>query len=185
MKLPSCPQWWFSSFSLQPTISVTSQTGRLVSLCNQSFLGESSVTKELGRHRSVPGYFTSISSSCEATVTEGCVSRHPVGRLCNRLVKGIFLKKTSCPTNFSPSILCNRETSVTGEPVVSTGFEAGFLQVRMGIADFSGTGNTPELATLRNRQHSGTSRSAVLTGLVHCSSLLASNGGNSRFLCNR
>ena len=84
MKIPSsCPQWWFSSFSLQPTISVTGQTGRLVSLCNQSFLGESFVTKELGQHRSVPGYFTSISSSCEATVTEGCVSRHPVGRLCN------------------------------------------------------------------------------------------------------
>ena len=64
MKVPSsCPQQWFSSFSLQPTISVTGQTGRLVSLCRQSFLGESSVTRELGQHRSVPGYFTSISSS--------------------------------------------------------------------------------------------------------------------------
>ena len=34
--------------------SETGQTGRLVSLCNQSFLGESSVTKQLGQHRSVP-----------------------------------------------------------------------------------------------------------------------------------
>ena len=99
------------------------------------------MTKELGQHRSVPGYFTSISSSCEATVTEGCVSRHPVGRLCNRLVKGIFLKKLPV------QLTCHHQFSVTGkpltgEPVVSTGFEAGFLSVRMGTADFSVTGNT-------------------------------------------
>ena len=132
MKLPSsCPQWWFSSFSLQPTISVTGQTGRLVSLCNQSFLIEGSVTQELGQHRFVPGYFTSISSSCEATVTEGCVSRHPVGRLCNWLVEGIFLKKLPV------QLTCHHQFSVTGEPVVSTGFEAGFLPVRMGTADYS------------------------------------------------
>ena len=137
MKLPSsCPQWLFSSFSLQPTISVTGQTGRLVSLCNQSFLGESSVTKELGQHRSVRGYFTSISSSCEAKVTEGCVSRHQVGRLCNWLVKGIFLKKLPV------QLTCHHQFSITGEPVVSTGFEAGPLPVRMGTADFSVTGNT-------------------------------------------
>ena len=65
-----------------------------------------------------------------------------------------FTEETSCPTNLSPSILCNRETSVTGEPVVSTGFKAGFLPLRMGTADFSGTGNTREPVTLRNRQHS-------------------------------
>ena len=45
----------------------------------------SSVTKELGQHRSLPDYFTSISSSREATVTDSCVNRHSVGRLCNRL----------------------------------------------------------------------------------------------------
>ena len=86
-------------------------------------------------------------SSCEAMVTEGCVSRHPVGRLCNRLVKGIFSEETTCPTNLSPSILCNWETSVTGEHVVSTGCEAGFLPVRMGTADFSVTSNSllPEI----------------------------------------
>ena len=115
---------------------LTGQTGRLVSLCNQTFLGESSVTKELGQHRAVPGYFTSISSSCEATVTEGCVSRHPFGRLCNRLYKGIFMKKLPV------QLTCHHQFSVTGEPVVSTGFEAGFLPVRMGTADFSVTGNT-------------------------------------------
>ena len=104
----ACPQWWFSSFSLQPTSSVT---GRLVSLCNQSFLGESSVTKELGQHRSVPGYFTSISCSCEATVTEGCVSRHPVGRLCNRLVKGIFVKKLPV------QLTSHHQFSVTRKPL--------------------------------------------------------------------
>ena len=38
----------------------------------------------------------------------------------------IVEKKTSCSPNLSPAILCNRETSVTGEPAVSTGFEAGF-----------------------------------------------------------
>ena len=112
MKLPSsCPQWWFSSSSLQPTISVTGQTGRLVSLCNQRFLGESFVTKELGQHRSVPGYFTSISSSCEATVTESSVSQHPVGRLCNRLVKRFFLKKLPV------QLTCHHQFSVTGKPL--------------------------------------------------------------------
>ena len=94
------------------------------------------MTKELGQHRSVPGYFTSICSSCEATVTEDCVSRHPVGGLCNRLVKGIFLKKLPV------QLTCHHQFSVTGELVVSTGFEAGFLPVRMGTADFSVTGNT-------------------------------------------
>ena len=37
-----------AGFLCKPTISVTGQTGRLVSLCNQNFLGESSVSKELG-----------------------------------------------------------------------------------------------------------------------------------------
>ena len=50
-----------------------------------------------------------------------------------------FTEETSCPTNLSPSILCNRETFVTGEPVVSTGFAAGALPVMMGTADFSVT----------------------------------------------
>ena len=133
MKLPSsCPQWWIQSFSLQPTISVTGQTGRLVSLCNQKFLGESSVTKELGQHRSVPlvnplpmvdlqssnllfqvQLVTSpvYLSSCEATVTESCVSRHSVGRLCNRLVKGIILKKLPV------QLTCHHQFSVTGKPL--------------------------------------------------------------------
>ena len=43
-----------------------------------------------------------------------------------------FTEEISCPTNLSPSILCNRETFVTGEPVVSTGFAAGALPVMMG-----------------------------------------------------
>ena len=41
--------------------------------------------------------------------------------------------------------------SVTGEPGVSTGFEAGFLALRMGTADFSVTSNTRDPATLQNR----------------------------------
>ena len=132
MKLPSsCPQWWIQQLSLQPTISVTGQTGRLAPLRNQSFLGESSVTKEFKQHRSVPlvnplvdllvqypGVPGSVwllhqylSVSCEATVIEGCVSRHPVGRLCNRLVKGIFLKKLPV------QLTCHQQFSVTGKPL--------------------------------------------------------------------
>ena len=47
-----------------------------------------------------------------------------------------------CQRIGAASILCKWETSVTGDPVVSTGFEASFLPVRMGTADFSVTGNT-------------------------------------------
>ena len=48
-----------------------------------------------------------------------------------------------------PATLRNRQFS--GKPVVSTGFEAGFLPLRMGT-DSSVTGNTPEPTTLSNRQ---------------------------------
>ena len=57
------------------------------------------------------------------------------------MVEAIFLKKTSCSPNLSPAILSNQETSVTGEPAVSTGFKAGFLPVMVGTGDFSITGN--------------------------------------------
>ena len=41
-------------------------------------------------------------------------------------IKVVLQQKTSCSPNLSPAILCNWETSVTGEPAVSTGFEPGF-----------------------------------------------------------
>ena len=67
-----------------------------------------------------------------------------------------FFVTSSTPVP-EPATLRNRQFSVTGKPVVSTGFEAGFLPLSMGTTDSSVTGNTPEPATLRNGQHSGTS----------------------------
>ena len=58
-----------------------------------------------------------------------------------------------------PATLRNRQFSVTGKPVVSTGIEAGSLLVRMGTTDSSVTSNTREPVTLRNRQHSGAGNS--------------------------
>ena len=65
---------------------------------------------------------------------------------------------TSSTTVPEPATLQNRQFSVTGKPVVSIGFEAGFLPLRMGT-DSSVTGNTPEPVKLRNRQHSGAGNS--------------------------
>ena len=54
------------------------------------------------------------------------ILRFGVKQLSIKVTGCVVENKTSCSPNLTPAILCNRETSVTGEPAVSTGFEAGF-----------------------------------------------------------
>ena len=80
------------------------------------------------------GYFTSTYLPVNQSV-----------RLCNRLGRSNFSVETSCPPNLFPAILCIRQTSVTSNPAVITGFEDAFLPVMVGTADISVTGNPAAL----------------------------------------